>query len=201
MLLPLLMLFTIFQVAIIKMISRWLINHTAHNIRQGAVVAYPTEGVWGLGCDPFNEQATLEILRLKKRPIEKGLILIASSIEQFNFLLRDLPSSLLDKLHDSWPGPFTWLVPHHNQIPYWITGHHQTVALRVTNHPLVKALCDLTGPIVSTSANPAGLPSARSRLMVEKYFDGQGIDILNGELGGAKAPSHICDLVSGKVYR
>lgn len=183
------------------MISHWRINYTANVVLQGGVLAYPTEGVWGLGCDPFNEQATRAILRLKNRPIEKGLILIASSIAQFDFLLEDLPNPLLEKLQESWPGPFTWLVPHHNKIPYWISGDHQTVALRVTAHPLVKALCDLTGPLVSTSANPAGLPSARSRLMVEKYFHGQGVEVLNGMLGGAKTASRICDLVSGKVYR
>ena len=198
---PLLMQCMIFRPVIIRMISHWQINYTADIVLRGGVIAYPTEGVWGLGCDPFNERATREILQLKDRPIEKGLILIASSIEQFDFLLHDLPNALLEKLQQSWPGPFTWVVPHYNRIPYWITGSHQTVALRVTNHPLVKALCDLTGPIVSTSANPAGLPSARSRLMVEKYFHKQNILVLNGQLGEAKTASRICDLFSGKVYR
>lgn len=197
----LLMQYMIFLYAITKMISHWQINYIANIVLNSGVIAYPTEGVWGLGCDPFDKQATQEILRLKKRPIEKGLILIASSIEQFDFLLHDLPCSLFEQLQQSWPGPFTWLVPHHNRVPYWITGSYQTVALRVTNHPLVKALCDLTGPIVSTSANPAGLPSARSRLMVEKYFHKQNISVLNGQLGEAKTASRICDLVSGKVYR
>lgn len=183
------------------MVSHWQIQQFADLINQGCVVAYPTEGVWGLGCDPWDETAVLEILKIKNRPIEKGVILIASTIEQFDFLLYDLPSSLLEKLQKTWPGPFTWLVPHQNRVPYWITGDHATVALRVTNHPLVKALCDLTGPIVSTSANPAGLPSARSRLMVEKYFHKANISVLNGALGGAKTPSQIRDLISDEQHR
>lgn len=183
------------------MISNWQIQHVAHLLEQGTVIAYPTEGVWGIGCDPWNEQATLKVLALKSRSIKKGLILIASAIEQFDFILHDLPTQYRVKLEESWPGPFTWLAPHHNRVPYWITGDHSTVALRVTNHPLVKALCDLTGPIVSTSANPAGQPSAKTRLMVEKYFHNTGLTILNGRLGGAKTSSRICDLLTNKVHR
>lgn len=183
------------------MISHWQIQQIAYAVNQGEVIAYPTEGVWGLGCDPWSESATLKILEIKKRPIEKGVILIAGSMEQFDFLLQDLQPALLEKLQKTWPGPFTWLVPHQSKVPYWITGCHTTVALRVTNHPLVKALCELTGPIVSTSANPAGLPSARSRLMVENYFHDSNIFVLNGILGGTKTPSQIRDLLTDKVYR
>lgn len=183
------------------MASDWQIQQVAHLIKQGGVIAYPTEGVWGLGCNPWDEQATLKVLELKARPVEKGLILIASTIEQFDFILHDLPKEQFAKLQQSWPGPFTWLVPHQDRVPDWITGTHATVALRVTNHPIVKALCDLTGPIVSTSANLAGQPSAQNRLMVEKYFHGQLDAVLNGELGKERKSSQITDLVTGKIIR
>lgn len=87
------------------MASDWQIQQVAHLIKQGGVIAYPTEGVWGLGCDPWDEQATLRVLELKARPVEKGLILIASTIEQFDFILHDLPKEQLAKLQQSWPGP------------------------------------------------------------------------------------------------
>ncbi|MBP8237167.1 MAG: Sua5/YciO/YrdC/YwlC family protein, partial [Pseudomonas sp.] len=107
----------------------------------------------------------------------------------------------LARLAGSWPGPNTWLVPHQNRLPEWISGQHSSVALRVSDHPQVQALCRLTGPLVSTSANPAGRPSARSRLRVEQYFPGQLDMVLGGALGGRKNPSLIRDLISGDVIR
>ena len=143
------------------MTSNWQIQRTARVVFDGGVIAYPTEAVWGLGCDPWNEAAVDRLLALKNRPVHKGLILVADEIEQFDFLLEDLPEIWQERLATSWPGPNTWLVPHQDRLPEWVTGAHDSVALRVSNHPLVRALCRLTGPLISTSANPAGRPAAR----------------------------------------
>lgn len=183
------------------MVSRWQVQQTAQVVRRGGVIAYPTEAVWGLGCDPWDELAVERLLALKDRPVHKGLILVAADSEQFDFLLDDLPEIWLARLTGSWPGPNTWLVPHQNRLPEWITGHHDSVALRVSAHPLVRELCALTGPLVSTSANPAGRPAARSRLRVEQYFPEQLDKVLGGALGGRKNPSLIRDLISGDVVR
>lgn len=183
------------------MVSRWQVQQAAQVVRRGGVIAYPTEAVWGLGCDPWDELAVERLLALKDRPVHKGLILVAADIEQFDFLLDDLPEIWLARLAGSWPGPNTWLVPHQNRLPEWITGHHDSVALRVSAHPLVRELCALTGPLVSTSANPAGRPAARSRLRVEQYFPEQLDKVLGGALGGRKNPSLIRDLISGDVVR
>ncbi|MHB1375694.1 MAG: L-threonylcarbamoyladenylate synthase, partial [Thauera sp.] len=160
-----------------------------------------TEAVWGLGCDPWDAAAVQRLLELKMRPMEKGLILVAAHIDQFDFLLDDLPERWLDRLAGTWPGPNTWLVPHRERLPEWITGQHDSVALRVSDHPLVARLCALTGPLVSTSANPAGRPAARSRLRVEQYFPAQLDAVLNGPLGGRRNPSTIRDVRSGEVIR
>jgi L-threonylcarbamoyladenylate synthase len=133
--------------------------------------------------------------------VEKGLILVADNIRQFDFLLADLPQEWQDRLGGTWPGPNTWLVPHQNRLPEWITGEHASVALRVSAHPLVRELCALTGPLVSTSANPAGRPAARSRLRIEQYFRGELDGVLGGALGGRRNPSLIRDLISGPVVR
>jgi L-threonylcarbamoyladenylate synthase len=138
---------------------------------------------------------------LKQRPVRKGLILIAGDIEQFDFLLWDLPEGQLAKLRLSWPGPNTWLVPHQDRLPAWITGEHDTVALRVTTHPLVRQLCAVSGPLVSTSANPGGRPPARSRLRIEQYFGGELDDVVNGPLGGQRNPSIIRDLRTDRIIR
>ncbi|WP_437879763.1 L-threonylcarbamoyladenylate synthase [Pseudomonas sp. LRF_L74] len=181
--------------------SSWQVQRVAKVVRDGGVIAYPTEAVWGLGCDPWNELAVDRLLALKDRPMHKGLILVADTIHQFDFLLEGLPDAWLDRLSGTWPGPNTWLVPHQNLLPEWVTGEHDSVALRVSAHPLVRDICALTGPLISTSANPAGRPSARSRLRVEQYFHGQLDAVLGGALGGRKSPSVIRDLVSGDVRR
>ncbi|UUY09441.1 Sua5/YciO/YrdC/YwlC family protein [Pseudomonas sp. J452] len=181
--------------------SSWRVQRMARIVREGGVIAYPTEAVWGLGCDPWNEMAVDRLLALKDRPVHKGLILVADNIRQFDFLLDDLPERWIDRLASTWPGPNTWLVPHQGLLPEWISGQHDTVALRVSDHPLVRDLCALTGPLVSTSANPAGRPSARSRLRVEQYFHQQLDGVLGGALGGRRNPSLIRDLRSGDVVR
>ena len=183
------------------MTSHWQLQQAAQKVRKGGVIAYPTEAVWGLGCDPWNEQAVRRILDLKQRPVRRGLILVAAEIGQFAWLLRDLPPDHLQILEASCPGPNTLLVPHHDWVPRWISGQHAKVALRVSDHPLVQALCRLTGPLVSTSANPSRHPSATSRLHVERYFHNQLDAVLNAPLGQCRQPSTIRDLQSGQILR
>jgi L-threonylcarbamoyladenylate synthase len=183
------------------MLAAWRIRQVDRVLRAGGVIAYPTEAVWGLGCNPWKPEAVERLLMLKQRPVRKGLILIAGDIEQFDFLLWDLPEGQLAKLRLSWPGPNTWLVPHQDRLPPWITGEHDTVAIRVTNHPLVRQLCEITGPLVSTSANPGGRPPARSRLRIEQYFGGELDDVVNGALGGQRNPSIIRDLKTERIIR
>lgn len=73
------------------MISSFRAQCAARVVREGGVIAYPTEAVWGLGCDPWNEDAVYRLLALKARPVEKGLIVVAANIHQLDFLLEDLP--------------------------------------------------------------------------------------------------------------
>jgi len=183
------------------MTSVWQVQQIAQKIRRGAVIAYPTEAVWGLGCDPFNATAVARLLALKDRPVHKGLILVAADIEQFAWLLEGLTAEQLQQLTESWPGPNTWLVPHYGRVPEWICGAHDSVAIRVSAHPLVAQLCVLTGPLVSTSANPSSRLPAKSRLRLEQYFHGQLDAVLNGELGQSSKPSTIRDLRTGQVLR
>lgn len=180
----------------------------AHRLMEGHVIAYPTEAVWGLGCDPLNEQACLDLLQIKRRPIQKGMILIAGSIDEFAGILSALPVEQVQKLDAAWQnqistGAITFLVPDLlKQVPYWIKGSHNSVALRVSQHPLVKSLCHaFGGPLVSTSANRSGKPPVRSRVLVEKYFGGQLEFIVPGALGGATNPSKIIDFYTGETIR
>lgn len=178
------------------------IEHAVAALRRGGVIAYPTEAVWGLGCDPDDDAALTRLLRLKRRDPAKGVILVAGRIEQFGEWLEGLPPELHAPLAASWPGPNTWLVPDNGRSRALVRGDHDRVALRVSAHPLVAALCDaFGGPIVSTSANIASEPPAMSADEVRAIF-GDGLDaIVEGELGGLERPSTIRDLVSGRVLR
>lgn len=167
----------------------------------GGVIAYPTEGVWGIGCDPFNERAVAELLAIKGRTPEKGLILVAASIAQFAPFLEGLTPAQMAQLDASWPGPHTWLVPDNGTAPAWIRGSHASVALRVSDHPLVAELCRcFGGPIVSTSANPSGLPAAKYPWQILRQMPTLDY-IVHGALGGAGKPSRIRDLLSGDIVR
>lgn len=174
----------------------------ARVLRGGGIVAYPTEAVWGLGCDPDNRAALANLLALKRRDPEKGLILVASDIGQFFRLLRGLSPGELATLSSSWPGPQTWLVPHRGRVQPLVHGRFDTVAIRVSAHPVVAALCRaFGGPLVSTSANPQGRKPALEPLQVRRYFTA-GIDLLlPGNLGGADRPTAIRHLLSGRVIR
>lgn len=174
-------------------------------LQAGEVIAYPTEAVWGVGCDPWNEQAVLALLRLKQRAVEKGVILIASDIEQVEPYLEQLTAEQREMVIASWSDGVTqastWLVPLTADIPKWISGEHSQVAIRVTKHKQTQALCRVFGrPIVSTSANPSGEVSALDSAMVRNYF-GDQVFVLEGATGGAKQPSVIRDVVTGMVLR
>lgn len=183
------------------------------HLHKGQVVAYPTEAVWGLGCDPFNPTAFEKILTLKQRPIEKGVILLAADLQQVMPMLQVLAPHQQQQVIASWhmqpdhnlPPSFyratTWLLPHAGEVPEWITGQHELVAVRVTQHPLCSALCRAFGGfMVSTSANLAGLAPARSLLQAQRYF-ADAIGYLDGPLGTSQQPSRILNALTGEVIR
>lgn len=178
------------------------IRQAAEVLHRGGIVAYPTEAVWGLGCDPENTAAVQRILALKKRDPGKGLILIAADITMFAPYLSDLKPALIEQLQCSWPGAITWLIPNNHRVSAWISGGRDTVALRVTAHPTAAALSRaFGGPIVSTSANPQGLAPAKSLMKVKAFF-GKKLDAYTpGSIGQAAKPSEIRNLVTGEVIR
>lgn len=171
-------------------------------LHRGGVIACPTEAVWGLSCDPDNEAAVAQLLALKGRPVSKGLLLVAASESQIEFLLSDLSPQQRQTLAKVWPGPVTWLLPHRGRVPSWICGEHATVAVRVSAHPVVRALCSAWGgPLVSTSANLAGARPAREAFQVRRFF-GEGLDyLLPGRIGAEARPTSIRDLGSGQIIR
>ena len=183
-------------------VTPFRIRQSVRQVADGAVLACPTEAVWGLSCDPWNEIAVSRVLAMKSRPWQKGLILVASDIAQFDWLLKDATRAQLSRLELSWPGPTTWLVPHGGLVPEWVSGEHDTVALRVTAHPTMAQLCAaFGGPLVSTSANAGGAQEAREQFQVWRYFGAELDGLVPGRLGGNLRPSTIRDLETDAIIR
>lgn len=182
--------------------SWWHLKNAARILAGGGVVAYPTEGVFGLGCDPQNAAAVLRVLAIKDRPVEKGLILIASDRAQLSGYV--CPDPVMEqRIAATWPGPVTWLLPAGPLARPWLTGGGALLAVRVSDHPVAAALCRTFGaPIVSTSANLSGRRVAKSALAVRKALRSRGLDYLvPGLTGKQSGPTEIRDGRSGAVLR
>lgn len=183
-------------------IAKTIFQRAAVVLQNGGIIAYPTEAVYGLGCDPLNSDAVEHLLSLKCRSQANGLILIAADWSQVADFTMSIDPALLASVLQTWPGPNTWLFPASVKAPKWITGEHNTIALRVTAHPIAKAICQsYGGAIVSTSANITGFAPAVSADAVLKQFP-QGVDlIVPGQVGGLTNPTTIRDVSTGKILR
>jgi L-threonylcarbamoyladenylate synthase len=178
------------------------IRRAAAVIRAGGVIAYPTEAVWGFGCDPVDGEAVARILAIKRRPASMGLILIAADIAQVEDWIEPMSRTVRARIAVTWPGPVTWVLPAQPSVPEWLHGGRGTLAVRVTAHAQSAALCRATGfAIVSTSANRSGHPPARTGIQVRRWFGDELDLILDGATGGRGRPSEIRDASSGRALR
>lgn len=178
------------------------LSHAARALRQGGIIAYPTEAVFGLGCDPLNEAAVDKLLKLKQRSRGQGLILIAAEFAQLQHLLRPLSNDIMQRVLRAWPGPITWLMPALDEAPVWLRGRFDTLAVRITAHPIAAQLCREAGmAIVSSSANVTGQSPAKSADAVRSAFGAEIDVILDGPLGGSDRPTEIRDALTGVTVR
>jgi len=180
------------------------IDKAINALKQGQLIAYPTEAVYGLGCDPMQHDAVERLIKAKQRNPDKGLILIASKFSQLSPFLVDIDQALVNRAKKTWPGPVTWVWPikRNTGISALVSGIHQSVAIRVSNHPLVVKLCtEFKGAIVSTSANLEGDDPAKTAQQVERVFDKQVQVIIDGQLGELSQPTKIFDVLTEKEIR
>lgn len=179
------------------------LQQIAAHLLQDQVVAYPTEAVFGLGCNPLSESAVKKLLDLKQRPMEKGLILIAPTLD---FLLPfvdigSLNEAQLARLKAHYDRPITWVVPAKSDVPVFLTGQFHSIAVRLSNHPSVKELCEATGfALTSSSANLTGAPPCRTAEEVRSQF-GKDFPVLDEAVGKAQNPSEIRDLITNQLFR
>ena len=173
------------------------IESAVMTVQSGGILVYPTEGVYGIGCDYRNQAAVLKVLQLKKRPVNQGLVLIGSHIEHVLPLIMPAERSHLARALKTWPGHATWVFPKTALTPAWICGDFDTVAVRVSAHPIVKALCDnLAHALVSTSANLGGQATPTNCQDLQNTWGNQVDYYLDLPLGVENKPSTIrmaCD--------
>ena len=186
------------------------LRRAALELASGGIVVHALEGVWGLACNPFDEGAVRRLLRLKRRPAAKGLIVVGACAGEFAPELEALPAAARAAALDSWPGAETWIVPT-RRFPRLVTGQRvgaprrgawPAVAVRVPGHAQARALAALCGgPIISTSANLSGAPPVRSELAARRVFGRKAVFVLPGAIGGLRGPSRIRVAGDGRVLR
>jgi L-threonylcarbamoyladenylate synthase len=183
--------------------SPWAISRLSKAIENGAVIAYPTDTIWGFGCHPMLVASVIKILNIKHRAINKGLILLSSRIEYCKpYMNPDLSEEQASRIRQNDRQPTTWLVPAARNCPVWIRGEFSTVAVRITSHPFIDAICSsMRSPIISTSANRHGRSTVRSALQARRQFNEELDYIVTGFKLGTNRASEIKSLVTGNTVR
>ena len=183
--------------------TRWRLACALKHLNSGGVIAYPTEAVYGLGCDPEDDEALERIYAMKSRGSEQGVILIAATMRQLDQVLGSVSADTLAQIEATWPGPVTWIVPVAADVFPGAQALDHTLAVRASAHPVAAELCRrFGGPLVSTSANRRGRPPARTAREVSLVLGRSSVDyVLNAPTGGNAGPSEIRDARTGEVLR
>ena len=171
-------------------------------LKQGGIIAYPTEAVFGLGCDPNNLAAVEKLLALKQRDWQKGLILIAADFSQLQPFVAIDEGSLPAAVSASWPGAATWLLPAKPSVSPMLRGRYNTLAVRITAHPVAAGICNkFGGAIISTSANKAGASPSKTCAQTNAHWADRIDAVVAGEVGDLTAPTPIKDAKTGQIIR
>jgi len=182
------------------MASDFSLRHAAHIIKNGGVIAYPTDTIYGLGCNPYNADAVAKINQIKQRPLSKQFILLASNLNQLQDLLT-INKQQRKKISDA-TEPTSWVIQANQRAPAWLTDKQNNIAIRISQNEIVKKLCVALGhAIISTSANPSGKAPARNSLELHHYFHYQVDKILATQKNISAQASKIIRLCDNHVIR
>ncbi|MBV1909338.1 MAG: threonylcarbamoyl-AMP synthase [Kangiellaceae bacterium] len=181
--------------------TNWQLRQVLKSLKQGGVIAYPSESVYGLGCDAQNLDAIAKLLDIKHRSYTKGLIVLVSQIEQAFPLINSLTIQQIKQIQQPKSRATTWLIKKSDKVSSLLAGTHSKLAVRVTSNPIAKSLCEaIQGPLVSTSCNRNGKPTTTAALVVRNKFNFKVDQVIAGSCGG-QAASQIIDLESGQILR
>lgn len=183
------------------MLSTTDIDKAVTSIRNGGIIAYPTETLPGLGCLASSETAIKKLLKIKNRPASKGLILLATRIKQLKTWISPLKNEHQKQLLTPTTTPTTWLVPAAKNHPSLVLGKYDKLAVRFTTHPIAHELCELVGEaIISTSINVTGEAPALQLGEISPIILKQ-LDLVLAGAEGSGQPSEIRDLLTDKIQR
>ena len=176
------------------------INQAADIIKNGGLIAYPTETVYGLGADPYNSEAIQKIFTAKGRAEDKGIILLIRGADDLSRLICNISPTAQILIEAFWPGPLTLVFRANRDLPPALLGGRGTVALRHSSSPIAtQLLTAFSGPLTSTSANRSTEPPARSACEVENAL-GDHLDlILDGGPSASAIPSTLVDVSSDRA--
>ena len=182
--------------------SPWALNRLVHELSNGAVIGYPTDTIWGFGCDPYASESVFRIFQIKQRRVEKGLILLSSKLEYCEPFIK-LNQQQRDQVSLPSERPTTWLVDASDDCPPWICGNHTTVAIRITDHPLLAYLCRATAQSTGLDQRERGRqvdrPAARCNCADSSATQLDFI-VTGFNTGGGQA-SQIKSLATGNLLR
>ena len=171
-------------------------------IKSGKILVHPTEGIWGLGCDAFNEDAVNKIFKIKKRSKNKSFILLSESLDFLKKYIQDLNKEDEKFLENYWPGPVTFLIKYNQNLPKHLHTENEKIAVRVSNHLTIKNLLEVyKGFMVSTSANFSGQSNINCPNKILETFADDDIAYYDESLGDQSKPSQIIDLETGIIIR
>ena len=178
------------------------LNQSINWLKAGKVLVHPTESIWGLGCDALNESAINLIFKLKKRPLNKSLIVLAESYFSIKKFVTSLNPDQEKLLNEKWPGPYTFLFTYNKNLPDHLMNETGKIAIRVSNHlPLKYLLKAYKGFMVSTSANFSGQSNINCPNKILETFANDDIAYYDELLGDQLKPSQIIDLETGITIR
>ena len=178
------------------------LNQSTNWLKAGKVLIHPTESIWGLGCDALNESSIDLIFKLKKRPLNKNLILLVDSYFSIKDFVININPDQEKLLNEKWPGPYTFLFTYNKNLPSHLMNDTGKIAIRVSNHlPIKHLLEDYKGYMVSTSANFSGKPNINCPKKILKTFAKDDMAYYDESLGNQSKPSQIIDLETGIIIR
>ncbi|MFQ5929795.1 MAG: L-threonylcarbamoyladenylate synthase [Acidobacteriota bacterium] len=175
-----------------------VIEKAAQVIRQGGIVLHPSDTIYGLGCDPFNERALQQLFAMKGRSEQKGVLLLLADLSWLKGFSTNIPKVFYELTEAFWPGPVTFLLEGKSELSPLIRGEDDKVGLRWPDRPFLQLwMKAIPGPVISTSANPSGQPPPEMVQDLKRLFYHQ-VDLFleSGEINQDVQPSTVVDLTT-----
>lgn len=176
-----------------------MLEKAAELIKQGKIVVFPTETVYGIGSNGLDEQAVKKLYNVKQRPLNKPISLLVSNMEMVNEIAKDITETEYKIMEKFFPGPLTIILKKKDIVPDIVTAGQDTVGVRMPSGEIARKLVDDAGvPIAAPSANISGEPSGTNLQEIKKNFEGKADFFIEGGISELGLASTIVKVVDGK---